>query len=135
MQSNTGNEQKGIRRINLIIPLLVILCLMVAMVLYTSNVINRISVANIQEAGEDKLSGITAKLENYLDTTKNALWVTADTVDHMVRNGGTTEQILRYIVDESEQQKKVINENFTGIYGYINDQYLDGTDWVPEEGP
>ena len=134
MQSDTGNEKKGIRRINLIIPLLTILFLMVAMVLFTSNIINRISVANIQEAGADKLSGITAKLENYLDTTKNALWVTADTVDHMVRNGGTTEQILRYIVDESEQQKKVVNENFTGIYGYIKGEYLDGLNWEPPAG-
>ena len=69
MQSDTGNEKKGIRRINLIIPLIIILFLMVAMVLFTSNIINRISVANIQEAGADKLSGITAKLENYLDTS------------------------------------------------------------------
>ena len=134
MQSHTGNVKKGPGRINLIVPLLIIVCLMVAMVLYTSNVINRISVINIQEAGEDRLSGVTAKLENYLDTAKNALWVTADTVDHMVRNGGTTEQILRYIVDESEQQKKVVNENFTGIYGYIKGEYLDGLNWEPPEG-
>ena len=114
--------------------LLTILCLMVGMVLYTSGIINDISVANIQEAGEDKLSGIKAQLENYLDTTMNALWVTADTVDHMVRNDSTTEQILQYIVYETQQQKQQINENFTGIYGYIRGQYLDGLNWVPPEG-
>ena len=133
MQSDTGSVKKGIRRINLIIPLLIILCLMVGMVLYTSRIINDISVANIQEAGEDKLSGVTAQLENYLDTTLNALWVTASTVDYMVRNGVTTEEIQRYIVYETEQQKKQINENFTGFYGYIKGEYLDGLNWVPPE--
>ena len=133
MYAEAGNVKKGIRRNNLIIPLLIILCLMVGMVLYTSGIINEISVANIQEAGEDKLSGVTAQLENYLDTTLNALWVTAGTVDHMVRNGVTTEEIQRYIVYETEQQKQKINENFTGFYGYINGEYLDGLNWVPPE--
>ncbi len=134
MHSESGNVKKGIRQINLIIPMLIILCLMVGMVLYTSGIINDISVANIQEAGEDKLSGVTAQLENYLDTTMNALWITASTVDHMARNGATTEQIQQYIVYETEQQKQQINENFTGFYGYVRGEYLDGLNWVPPEG-
>ena len=134
MQSDTGSRKKGTRRNNLIIPLLVILCLMVAMVIYTSRVINRVSVANIQEVGEDKISGVTAQLENYLDRAKSVLWVTADTVDHMVHNGGTTEQILRYIVEETERQKQQFDENYTGIYGYIMGEYLDGLNWVPPDG-
>ena len=134
MQSENGNVKKGIRKINLIIPMLIILCLMVGMVLYTSGIINDISVANIQEAGEDKLSGVTAQLENYLDTTMNALWITASTVDHMAGNGATTEQIQQYIVYETEQQKQQINENFTGFYGYVRGEYLDGLNWVPPEG-
>lgn len=134
MQSDRGNGTKGARRNNLIIPLLIILCLMVAMVIYTSRIINRVSVANIQEVGEDKISGVTAQLENYLDRAKSVLWVTADTVDHMVHNGGTTEQILSYIVEETERQKQQFDENYTGIYGYIMGEYLDGLNWVPPEG-
>ncbi|MCR5565573.1 MAG: response regulator [Clostridiales bacterium] len=134
MHSKAGTAKKGIRRTNLIIPLLIILCLMTGMVIYTSGIINNISVANIQEAGEDKLSGVTAQLENYLDTTLNALWITASTVDHMTSNGATTEQIQQYIVYETEQQKQQINENFTGFYGYVRGEYLDGLNWVPPEG-
>ena len=133
MHSENGNVKKGIRQINPVIPMLIILALMVGMVLYTSGIINDISVANIQEAGEDKLSGVTAQLENYLDTTMNALWITASTVDHMESNGATTGQIQRYIVYETEQQKQQINENFTGFYGYVRGEYLDGLNWVPPE--
>ena len=134
MKSGTESSSKGTRRINLIIPLVTILCLMVAMVLYTSNAISRVSVSNIQEVGEDKISGVAAQLENYLDTSVSVLWVTADTVDHMVHNGGTTEQIHDYIVEETEKQKQQFDENTTGIYGYIMGEYLDGLNWEPPEG-
>lgn len=43
------------RRHNLIVPLLIILCLMIVMHLYTSRLINRVAVSNIQEVGEDRL--------------------------------------------------------------------------------
>ncbi len=134
MKSRTEITAKGTRRNNLIIPLVIILCLMVAMVIYTSNAISRVSVSNIQEVGEDKISGVAAQLENYLDTSKSVLWVTADTVDHMVHNGGTTEQIHNYIVEETEKQKQQFDENTTGIYGYIMGEYLDGLNWEPPEG-
>ena len=134
MKSGTESSPKGTRRINLIIPLVIILCLMVAMVLYTSNAISRVSVSNIQEVGEDKISGVAAQLENYLDTATSVLWVTADTVDHMVHNGSTTEQIHNYIVEETDKQKQQFDENTTGIYGYIMGEYLDGLNWEPPEG-
>ena len=134
MKSGPESSPKGTRRINLIIPLVIILCLMVAMVLYTSNAISRVSVSNIQEVGEDKISGVAAQLENYLDTATSVLWVTADTVDHMVHNGSTTEQIHNYIVEETDKQKQQFDENTTGIYGYIMGEYLDGLNWEPPEG-
>ena len=134
MQSETGDIKKGTRRNNLIIPLLVILCLMIAMVIYTSRAINRVSVANIQEVGEDRISGVSARLENYLETAKSVLWVTADAVDYMAHNGGTTDQILEYIVEETQRQAQQFDENYTGLYGYIMGEYLDGLRWEPPEG-
>ena len=122
------------RRHNLIIPLLIILCMMVAMQLYTSRLINSIAVANIREIGADKLASVAAKLNNYLDKTQSALWVTADTVDYMVRNGSTAAQIEDYIVEETQNQSAQFDENYTGFYGYINGEYVDGLRWQPPEG-
>ena len=134
VRSDTGKIKKRTRRNNLIIPLLIILCLMVGMVLYTSDVINRVAVANIREVGEDKISGISSQLEYYLDTTRNVLWVTADAVDYMVHNGSTTDQILEYLVEETERQGNQFDKNYTGIYGYIQGEYLDGLRWEPPAG-
>ena len=134
MSSGIKNIKPKTTRYNLIVPLLIILGLMIVMVAYTSRLINRVAISNIHEVGEDRISGIAAQMENYLDTTKNVLWVTADTVDHMIRNGSTAEQILQYMTEESQNQEEQFDENYTGIYGYIMGEYLDGAGWEPPEG-
>ena len=120
-------------RIGLLVPMLVIFLLMVFMVLYTSRVINGVAATNIREVGEDRISASAARLENYLEMTRSALWVTADTADHMLRNGASTQDIQNYIVEETENQKAQFDQNYTGFYGYVRGEYLDGLNWVPPE--
>jgi signal transduction histidine kinase/FixJ family two-component response regulator/HPt (histidine-containing phosphotransfer) domain-containing protein len=124
----------GRRRNNLIIPLLLILCLMILMVLYTSRVINEVTISNLHEVGEDRISSVEAELVNYLDSNKSVVRVTADTVDHMVRKGRSSEEILNYIQEETKILAEQFNEDYTGLYGYIQGRYLDGLAWVPPEG-
>ena len=82
---NVKIENSEIKRNNaLVIPLIIIFCLMVIMVVYTSQNVRRVTVNNIHEVGYDKISSVSAKIENYLDTTKGMLWVTAETVDQIL---------------------------------------------------
>ncbi|MCR5138523.1 MAG: response regulator [Oscillospiraceae bacterium] len=120
-------------RINLRVPILIILFLMICMVLYTSRVINSVAVTNIQEVGGDRIAAGAAQLENYLGTMKSALWVTADSVDHMTHSGASPQDILDYITEETENQKQYFDVNITGLYGYVMGEYLDGLAWVPPE--
>jgi hypothetical protein len=106
---------------------------MVLMVLYTSRLIYSVAVSNIHEVGEDRISGVAAQLENYLERTRTALWVTADTVDFMLHNGSSTDKIENYIVEETEKQAQKFDKNYTGFYAYIRGEYLDGLHWVPPE--
>ena len=124
-------QEPAVKRIGLYAPILVIFLLMVCMVLYTSRVINDVAAKNIREVGEDRISASAAQLENYLEMTRSSLWVTADTVDHMVHSGASTKDILDYIVEETENQKQHFDENITGLYGYISGEYLDGLNWTP----
>jgi len=129
---NTKSKEKTAKsRISLLVPVMIIFCLMVCMVLYTSRVIRSVTVSNIHEVGEDRISAAASQLENYLETTKSVLWVTADAVDHMAQSGASTQEILQYITEESTNQEKHFDENYTGIYGYVTGEYLDGVGWTP----
>jgi len=121
------------RKINVIATLLFIFLMMVLVVVYTTRLFLRISVSNIYEVGEDKISGLAVTMENYLDTAKSVLWVTADTVDDMISNGDSSKRILSYLVKETKNQEEQFDENYTGIYGYIRGEYLDGLGWTPSE--
>ena len=118
-------------KLNLTIPLVITFLLMVLVVVYTSALFYRISVANVYEAGEDKLSSVTANLDNYIDTTKSVLWVTADTVDVMAQSKVPSSAIRDYLVLETQKHKSQFDKNYTGLYGYISGQYLDGLEWEP----
>ncbi len=138
VESNTSADIKPVdieaakrNRSRLIIPLFLILIFMVVMSVYTSRQLKTVSVSNIKEIGEDRIQSVSAQLENYLYTTKSVTWVTADTVEFMARNGGTSDQILKYLTEESEKQSVQFDENYTGIYGYIKGEYIDGVGWEP----
>jgi len=126
-------EQPLPGRFKRLAPMLLIFLLMIGMVLYTTHMISDVSVANIQEVGEDRISASAAELENYLGTAKSTLWVTADTVDLMLRSGATVQDAANYIIEETEHQKQQFDVNITGLYGYVKGQYIDGLSWVPPE--
>ena len=106
---------------------------MVVMVFYTSQNVRSVTVSNIHEVGYDKLTSVRSQIENYLDTTKGMLWVTASTVDYMVRNDQPTEAIQQYLVEQTNDQIETFNFDYTGLYGYVGGEYLDGLNWVPDE--
>ncbi|MCR4875817.1 MAG: response regulator [Clostridiales bacterium] len=130
-----GNPEDGSApgRIRRIAPVVLIILLLGCMVLYTTRVITDVSTKNIHEVGEDRISAAAAELDNYLGTVKSTLWVTADTVDHMVQSGASIGDVLNYITAETENQQLHFDINNNGIYGYVKGEYIDGSAWMPPE--
>ena len=120
-------------KLNHTLPLIITFVLMVLMVTYTSALFYKISVSNVHEVGNDKITSLSANLGNYLDTTKSVLWVNADSVDYMVKNGASGETIQDFLIVETQKHKSQFDENYTGLYGYIENHYYDGLGWVPPE--
>ena len=72
-------------------------------------------------------------LSDYLSTSIDAIKLTAYTIDGMLQNKKTNAEILEYLVGQSTAVTSTIFENTTGLYGYVNDEYIDGAYWVPDE--
>lgn len=114
-----------------LITIVAIFCLLVFMTTYIFSSFYQSSVKRIEELGVSNMKSESAMIENYLNKSMDVLWVTADTVNYMMVNGASSEEILQYLTAEAEHEKQQIDENFTGIYGYINGEYLDGIGWIP----
>lgn len=116
-----------------LITIIAIFCLLVFMTTYIFSSFYRSSVKRIEELGASNMKSESSMIENYLNKSMDVLWVTADTVNYMMENGASSEEILQYLTAEAEHEAEQIDENFTGIYGYINGEYLDGIGWIPPE--
>ena len=121
-------------RINYYSTIAVTLFLMVFAGIYNSSALYDASVVSVYEDGEEQIETTATELENYLTMAMTTLRVTADSVDIMVQNGNSLQEIERYLLDQTSRQAEQFDENFTGLYAYINGEYLDGLGWVPPEG-
>lgn len=132
---STRRMNEGKRsRLNFFITIVVTLALMVFAVVYNSTVLYNASVVGTYEDGDEEIETLATELENYLTVAVTTLRVAADSVDLMALNGSSVREIEQFIMDQTKRQSEQFDENFTGIYAYINGVYLDGLGWVPPEG-
>ena len=71
-------------------------------------------------------------LNDYLSTSIDAIKLTAYTIDGMLKNKKTNKEILDYLTGQSTAVTSTVFENTTGLYAYVNGEYLDGAGWVPD---
>lgn len=71
-------------------------------------------------------------LSEYLSTSIDAIKLTAYTIDGMIKNNKSNKEILDYLVGQSTAITSTVFENTTGLYAYVNGEYLDGAGWIPD---
>ncbi len=115
------------------ISIIVIFILQAFMLIYMFGSFYKTAAEDIKSLGESNLAGQAAMIENYLTKGEDVLWLAADTVEFMLDQGNECEEILAYMTEITRETQSRFDENFTGIYGYLNGNYVDGSGWEPPE--
>ena len=84
--------------------------------------------------GQETVRDISQKLNSFFSERMELLLGASESVNFLVNSGTKNEQILEFLTQLSENYEKRTNRSNTGIYGYINGEYLDGSGWIPDEG-
>ena len=108
--------------------------LLTILLLYIFRMLFHFSRENVLNIGHLNVTQLKQELEYYLIEEIDQIVLTAKTVEIMMEMGDSNEEILDYLIFESKVVTETIDENYTGLYGYINGEYMDGSGWVPEEG-
>ena len=87
---------------------------------------------NIHLQGRVNAVQSAKELDGYILVRKNTVILASHVVDEMIRERRSNDEILDYLTAESLSIKKSIDKDYTGLYGWINGEYLDGDGWVPE---
>ncbi|MCR4684857.1 MAG: response regulator [Lachnospiraceae bacterium] len=113
------------------IAIILIFVLQAFMLFYLFGSFYKTAAEDVKSLGESNLEGQTAMIENYLNKGEDVLWLAADSAEFLLKNGADRDEILQYLTDITLETQKRFDENFTGIYGYLNGNYVDGSGWEP----
>ena len=83
--------------------------------------------------GELSAATSAEQIDKYLSKGIETMKLACYTLDEMIRTGKTQSEISEFLVSQSSAVKSTTSANSTGVYGFINGEYLDGTNWVPDE--
>ena len=116
---------------NIIIAAIVI-AILVAIVLQLYKTIYEEKRSNIIKDGQMTAFRSAQKFNEYLDTSIDAIELSAYTINGML-DTNTNAEILDYIVGQTTAITSTVFENTSGLYGYINGEFLDGILWEPDD--
>ncbi len=89
--------------------------------------------SKMQNMGVGNLSVISQAVENSLSQNLDLVQATAITMEYMMENRATKEELENFLIYESNKYTNEIDNNFSGIYGVFNGEYIDGLGWIPDE--
>lgn len=115
---------------------LMILCTIIALfvMVYYNHINYKSSLKDsVENIGVNSIAHSKEELENYIGRRMEVVRTTAASVEYMMENEASSKELEEFLTYESAKYSSEIDENFTGMYGYIDGVYIDGAGWEPDE--
>ena len=119
---------KGYLLLFIVLPLIYIFLIILNYV-----IIYDVTSENIRYDAETTLLEYSVELDDFLYPALSAMESMSYNVEDLFRTDSGNEDIEKYLIRESEALDSISDIVSNGIYGYIHGEYLDGSQWVPDE--
>ena len=87
--------------------------------------------ASIVLQGEVNALQSAESFDHYLMVRKNTVFLASNVINNMIKEARPNSEILNYLTNESQSIKDSIDQDYTGLYGWVNGEYVDGIGWIP----
>ncbi|MCD7738928.1 MAG: response regulator [Lachnospiraceae bacterium] len=116
-------------------PVTIAFCVIALLAIMGYTIISffQMTISNRRALGESALRQQSQQVEDFLTRSTDTLSITAATLNLMMERGDSQEELLEYLVSETEFYQAEIDESYTAVYGWIGGEYLDGLLWEPGE--
>lgn len=125
--------KRHFERNRFILTLIVVFVALFLLSAFTISAFSQKSRADAVSLGQSVMIQEHEQVTAYITRALDSVQAAAINIKYLMRRGASNDDILGYLRHQTAYYSKYIDENFTGVYGYINGEYLDGTDWVPDE--
>ncbi len=78
-----------------------------------------------------EVAKVAEKVNDFLEEGTNALKLSAYQVEAMMDAGTKPDEILRYLSETYHAYSRVIDSDYSDLYGVFQRKFLDGSGWVP----
>lgn len=83
--------------------------------------------------GASTLAQEKEQAERYMSRALDIIQITSMEIEYLLRKDADSDVILAFLENESDYYMNSVDADFTGVYGWIGGEYLDGIGWVPDE--
>ena len=87
----------------------------------------------IIKSGELNSVSSADRIDKYLSKGIDTITLTCYSIDNMLRAEKSQEDIIEFLTNQTSAVMNTTAQDTTGLYGYINGEYVDGTGWIPED--
>ncbi|MBE5924503.1 MAG: response regulator [Lachnospiraceae bacterium] len=87
---------------------------------------------SILQQSELNAYNLAKEVELYLSTGTDVINLNASAINLMIENNASDEELLAYVTEQTNLIGESILPESTGLYGYFNGKFYDGSGWVPE---
>ena len=133
MKRNAADIKNRTRVVRVILYTLV-MTFFVCVVFVYYNRLSKATKENIINNGRLNSIELANRIDKSMSASMDILQLAGYTLDNMIKEGRSREEILDFLVNETIAVEDSLIADTTGIYGFINGEYMDGSGWVPEEG-
>ena len=116
----------------LVLYTLILAAFIVVIVIYYRMLYNETR-ENIIAKGRNNATETANTLDRTLSSYIDILRLASYSLDNMIREDRTNDEILDYLTNETVAFRDSMSSETTGLYGYINGIYMDGSGWEPDE--
>ncbi|MCR5325098.1 MAG: response regulator [Lachnospiraceae bacterium] len=119
-------------RLSVSITALIVVCFVGVIIAYYAMLYSEMR-EKIVKSCELSAQSSSSQIDRYLSVGIDTMKLTCFSLDSMLEEGRSNAEIRDFLVNQTTAVVNLTSENSTGLYGYVRGEYLDGTDWVPDE--
>ena len=88
--------------------------------------------SNLMAMKENEVLRSAAEYGNFYVESEYTVKAVAYSLEGLLTEQASSEEMLRYLQRQSKIYSKLVDDNSTGLYGFIKGEYLDGSGWIPD---
>ncbi len=131
MQNQRSRDRQWYRHRRAVVSVLILSVVSVIIVALFRNMYDSAE-QNILNIWENNVIQLAKSTEYYLARPADAIEFSAAHVENLIAEGKTNQEIGEYLVREMDNYATLVENNYTGVYGYCRGDYLDASGWAPD---